>query len=328
MIGSSPLGTRWIGSGRSQRNDYRDLSAAMVVGLSLLAEVRGAGRPMSCEFHVGSDMDGGVVRTRGVSAAFNVAVNLDVAAARVRSTSASFDLSASLSGSAARLRPMSGNFLVSAGLDWSAARLRPMSATFDSYVDMQGETLRLRPMSAAFEVGASLSGDALRGRVMAGSFTVEVAMAAGGVRTFFKPGRAGRFIFVPPKQRDIPVPERDRVIIFAGDDLELSMQERVKQPREVVDYTIDMRRYFRSIFTDFITAVDVEIDVQGDADDLESGPGVQPTWAPVGDPVHQVKLWFGGGRDGVTYQVTAVVTTQLGRVEKVDFLIRVERQTQ
>lgn len=161
---------------------------------------------------------------------------------------------------------------------------------------------------------------------MSASFVSVARLTITEIRTFFNPAHARRRITVDEKDRFLEIAARDRVIVFESDDEALSMEEKVKQPREVVDYEIDMRRYFRSIPEDFITQVDLEIDIQGDPDDLEIGPGSQPDWVPVGDPIHQAKIWVGGGRDGQTYKVTALVTTNRGRVEEVDFLILVEEQ--
>ena len=108
---------------------------------------------------------------------------------------------------------------------------------------------------------------------------------------------------------------------------EPTMQVRVKQPREVVDYTADMRRWFSEIGElDEVTDVSVEIDVQGDPDDLVSGPGTLPVWAPVGSPANEVKAWFGGGRDGQEYKVTLLITTDAGRVEEFSFILQVQQQ--
>lgn len=149
---------------------------------------------------------------------------------------------------------------------------------------------------------------------------------AGRVAEAFGPSPRFRWITVQPKDRQVNVAPKDRVIVFQGDDRGLSMQEMIKQPAEVVDYLIDMERWFRSIFEDYITDVSVAVDITGDSDDLEVGPGSLAEWEPVGDPVHQAKVWLGGGRDGIEYKVTATVTTHQGRVEEVDFLVIIEEQ--
>ena len=107
------------------------------------------------------------------------------------------------------------------------------------------------------------------------------------------------------------------------------MAERTKQPREVVDFTVDMRDWHREIpapHSDFIEDVEIEIDIQGDPDDLVSGPGTQPVWQPVGSPPREAKCWFGGGRDGIEYKITALVTTDEGRVEEYQWRLLVEQQ--
>jgi len=106
------------------------------------------------------------------------------------------------------------------------------------------------------------------------------------------------------------------------------MDEVVKQPREVVDYMPDLRQWFREIpEPDHVVDTTIDIEPSGDPDDLVSGPGALPVWSPVFDPIHAVKCWFGGGRDGVEYTVTATITTDAGRVEVFKWIIRVEEQS-
>jgi hypothetical protein len=96
-----------------------------------------------------------------------------------------------------------------------------------------------------------------------------------------------------------------------------------KQPREVVDYDLDMEDYFEDLTGDQVASVVVEIDTVT-VPPLEAGPGTHPEYALVGDPKHLVKIWLGGGLDGSKYKITALITTDLERVEEVEFNLKVK----
>lgn len=95
-----------------------------------------------------------------------------------------------------------------------------------------------------------------------------------------------------------------------------------KQPREVVDYDIDMTEYFEPLGSDEIVSALIEVDPTT-SPVLEVGPGVHAEYDLVGSPAHTLKIWLGGGVDGTRYKVTAVITTADARVEEVEFFVKV-----
>jgi hypothetical protein len=103
-----------------------------------------------------------------------------------------------------------------------------------------------------------------------------------------------------------------------------------KQPSEVVDYAIKMTDWFAPLDdADYITGIVVTCDPAFGvgAGDLQLGPGALPETSLVMDKTgldRIAKVWIGAGTDGVTYHVTAVITTFLLRVEEVDFKVKVK----
>ena len=105
------------------------------------------------------------------------------------------------------------------------------------------------------------------------------------------------------------------------------MATRTKQPGETVDYILDMREWFDEVDTqDYIDIAEssVAVDISGDPDDLELGPGAKPEIEGIGVEPQQARIWVAGGRDGVEYKVTTTLTTSQGRVEEHDLTIIVE----
>lgn len=101
-----------------------------------------------------------------------------------------------------------------------------------------------------------------------------------------------------------------------------------KQSREVVDYDIDMTDYFEDLddadqISNTGTPVTVEI-TPTTLSPLTLGPGGQADYETVGDPRYILKIWLGGGLDGTRYKVTALITTVLGRVEEIEFNVKVK----
>jgi len=96
-----------------------------------------------------------------------------------------------------------------------------------------------------------------------------------------------------------------------------------KQPREVVDYDINMLDYFDDLTADEVDTVVIEND-NVTVPPLEVGPDAHPEYALVGDPKHVVKVWLGAGKDGEKYKITALITTLLERVEEVEFYLKVK----
>lgn len=100
-------------------------------------------------------------------------------------------------------------------------------------------------------------------------------------------------------------------------------ETKTKQPREVVDYDIDMVEYFDDLGDDEVDTVTLEVSPVT-VSPLVFGPGVHPEWEKIGDPAHRVKVWTGGGLDKTKYKVTVLITTVLDRVEEVEFFIKVK----
>ncbi len=92
-----------------------------------------------------------------------------------------------------------------------------------------------------------------------------------------------------------------------------------KQPAEVVDYFIDMTEYFEELEGDFIANASDIVTTFLPATDLSDGATVLVNAGADG-----FKQWFSGGLDGVTYAVTYVITTNVGRVEEIEMKLRVK----
>ena len=204
----------------------------------------------------------------------------------------------------------------------------PLSTVLTATATVEGQEIRLAEQFAGtLSAEGAFNGLPVAVLTYSADLDASAAKMAGFITNPFFSAPAGRIIDVIPKDRQLFVLPKNRVIEFAGDDRGLSMETRVKQPREVVDYDIDMREWFKLLPGDSLASVDLFIDIQSDADDLEAGPGVLPDTVLIGDTNPQIcKVWLGGGRDGVDYKVTAVLTTNGGRVEEVDFIVRVIEQ--
>lgn len=134
-----------------------------------------------------------------------------------------------------------------------------------------------------------------------------------------------RIIEVQPKNKTIIVPPKRKSIVFSGDDRSLQMvAEFEKQPREIVDYDIDMRDWFQAAGPeDFIRRIE-SLTIEPDGELVHGGPGVPFTVLIGGDQPQQAKVWLSGGVDGREYKVTALISTNIGRQEEIDFLVRIE----
>lgn len=105
-----------------------------------------------------------------------------------------------------------------------------------------------------------------------------------------------------------------------------------KQPSEIVDYAIKMTDWFSPLDdSDYIASIAVTSSPAfgAGAGDLQLGPGALPDTTLMADKsgLDRIgKIWIGGGTDGTSYYVTAVITTDLGRVEEVDFKIKVKEE--
>ena len=94
-----------------------------------------------------------------------------------------------------------------------------------------------------------------------------------------------------------------------------------KQPTEVKDYDINSIDFFEDI-DDFWASATFVVDPIT-ASPLEIGPGALGEYDLIGTPAHVVKVWVGGGLDGTKYKVTALLTSDAGRVEEEEFYVRI-----
>lgn len=83
-----------------------------------------------------------------------------------------------------------------------------------------------------------------------------------------------------------------------------------KQPREVLDYDISFEDFIES--GDSLVSADVSVSPAGLTIDSH---------LVIGD---RVKVWLSGGTNGVTYKVTALVTTDFGRTKEDEIKVKVK----
>ena len=88
------------------------------------------------------------------------------------------------------------------------------------------------------------------------------------------------------------------------------MKQFDKQPSEVLDYDIDIIDWLS--VGDNVIGANVTIDMSGLVVDKTT----------INDD--RIKIWLSSGLDGITYKVTAKITTEDGRVKEVDFKIKVK----
>ena len=97
-----------------------------------------------------------------------------------------------------------------------------------------------------------------------------------------------------------------------------------KQPRDVLDYDVDMREWFESIPGDDIESVEVLITSASElVPTLIAGPSHHPALVLMGSEPNRFKLWLGGGTEYVDYTVTCIVTTEQDRKKEVEFKVKV-----
>lgn len=102
------------------------------------------------------------------------------------------------------------------------------------------------------------------------------------------------------------------------------METFVKQPRDVLDYDVDMANWFAGIPTDEIE--NVVITITCDSEDppvLMAGPGVHPPMALIGASPVRFKIWLGDGTPYADYIVTCLVSTEQDRQKEVEFRVKV-----
>ena len=99
------------------------------------------------------------------------------------------------------------------------------------------------------------------------------------------------------------------------------------QPRDIVDYEVSLRSYFKKFAGDEINTVEVtHRNLSGGVSDLIIGPGILPDFELPGTNPQFCKVWVGGGTSGNDYVVSVLISTSFGRAKEVDFKIKVRDQ--
>lgn len=97
-----------------------------------------------------------------------------------------------------------------------------------------------------------------------------------------------------------------------------------KQPRDVLDYDVDMSGWFASIPGDDIEQVQILVSSASEpVPALVVGPTPHPDVVLLGANPVRFKLWLGGGTEYVDYTVTCIVTTEQDRQKEVEFKVKV-----
>lgn len=96
-----------------------------------------------------------------------------------------------------------------------------------------------------------------------------------------------------------------------------------KQPRDVLDFDVDMTDWFAGLGDD-IERVDVSVrSALEDVPTLVVGPEPHPAVVLLGDQPTRFKVWLGGGTDRTDYIVSCLVYTEADRRKEVEFKVRV-----
>lgn len=102
------------------------------------------------------------------------------------------------------------------------------------------------------------------------------------------------------------------------------MSTFTKQPRDVLDYDVDMSEWFESIPGDDIQSVEVIITSLSESEPtLVVGPTPHRDVILIGSDPVRFKLWLGGGTEYVDYVVTCIVSTEQDRKKEIEFKIKV-----
>jgi hypothetical protein len=111
-----------------------------------------------------------------------------------------------------------------------------------------------------------------------------------------------------------------------------SVRTLTKQPSEVIDVDWNLDKFLDTPTTngDYVTGVTVVVSsaTDGVPANLLLGPGTLPETQILAGKTsglagQRVKVWLGGGLNGVTYKITVVATLNSLRVNELDFQIRV-----
>ena len=97
-----------------------------------------------------------------------------------------------------------------------------------------------------------------------------------------------------------------------------------KQPRDVLDYDVDMSDWFSELPEDDIQSVEVHVSSLAELEPtLVVGPPPHLPLVVIGVRPVRFKLWLGGGTNYVDYVVTCVVITQQDRQKEIEFKVKV-----
>lgn len=97
-----------------------------------------------------------------------------------------------------------------------------------------------------------------------------------------------------------------------------------KQPRDVLDYDVDMSVWFSSVPGDEIQSVELSITSPTEAEPtLTFTPPFHPNLILMGASPVRFKIWLGGGTNQTYYVVTCLVTTEQDRQKEVEFKVKV-----
>jgi len=98
----------------------------------------------------------------------------------------------------------------------------------------------------------------------------------------------------------------------------------IKQPRDVLDYDVDMTGWFSTLPQDDIESVQISISSPSEeVPALITGPGAHPDYVLLGANPKRFKTWLGGGTDRTEYVVTCLVHTEQDRTKEKEFKIKV-----
>ena len=102
------------------------------------------------------------------------------------------------------------------------------------------------------------------------------------------------------------------------------MDTFIKQPREVLDYDVNLTEWFSDMPIDDIDSVTVTISsFNEEVPTLIAGALPHPVYELLGDTPVQFKIWLSGGTDFVDYIVTCLIVTEQDRQKEVEFKIKV-----
>jgi hypothetical protein len=91
-----------------------------------------------------------------------------------------------------------------------------------------------------------------------------------------------------------------------------------KQPREVFDYFIDMKEYFKEYIGDKIEfASDIQVEISPTGELTSNGVILNNSG------VDGFTVWLSGGINGGRYKVTFLIDTKEGRTEEAEMELRI-----